>query len=179
MARYSYTPKKWCTSATKLIYKPNKTDPHYPSNYRPIALINYILKLWTYIFTSLGTQTTEFKGIFSDNADGFRSHINIYDSLSTHIMMYEDVSYIHSIFGFQGRLGMNGPPNTLLTHDRIWIPRLLHCSVLTTILCIQHLLHAHTRQHRPIYRDTLQGDTPSHNFHRTSPKMASCRQSKI
>jgi hypothetical protein len=26
MARYNYTPKKWCTSATKLIYKPNKTD---------------------------------------------------------------------------------------------------------------------------------------------------------
>ncbi len=32
MAKYSYTPKKWCTSATKLIYKPNKTNPHNPTN---------------------------------------------------------------------------------------------------------------------------------------------------
>ncbi len=45
MAKHSYTPKKWYLSATKLIYKPNKTDPHNPSNYRPIALMNCILKL--------------------------------------------------------------------------------------------------------------------------------------
>jgi hypothetical protein len=89
MARYIYTPKKWCTSATKLIKKPNKTDPHNPSNYKPIVLMNCILKLWTPIFTSIGTQTTESEGVFSDTADGFRSHRNTYDSLSTHIMMYE------------------------------------------------------------------------------------------
>ena len=40
MAKYSYTPQKGCTNATKLIYKPNKTDPHNPSNYRSIALMN-------------------------------------------------------------------------------------------------------------------------------------------
>ena len=28
MAKNSYTPKKWCTSAAKLIYKPNKNDPN-------------------------------------------------------------------------------------------------------------------------------------------------------
>ena len=32
MARNSYTPQKWCTGATKLIYKPNKTDPQNPSS---------------------------------------------------------------------------------------------------------------------------------------------------
>jgi len=85
VAKYSYTPKNWC--------KPNKTDPHNPSNYRPIALINCILKLWTSILTSIGTQTTESKGIFSDTADGFRSLRNIYDSLSTQIMMYEDAKF--------------------------------------------------------------------------------------
>jgi hypothetical protein len=90
MAKYSYTPKRWCTSATKLIYKPNKTDPYKPSNYRTIALMNCILKIWTSILTSLGTQTAEAGGVFSETADGFRSHRNIYDSLSTHIMMYED-----------------------------------------------------------------------------------------
>ena len=90
MARYSYTPQKWCISATKLIYKPSKPDPHNPKNYRPIALLNCILKLWISILASIRIQTTESEGVFSDTADGFRSHINIYDSLSTHIMMYED-----------------------------------------------------------------------------------------
>ena len=73
-----------------MIYKPNKTDPHNPSNYRPIALMNCILKLWTSILTSIGTQTTESEDVCSDTADGFCSHRNIYDSLSTHIRMYED-----------------------------------------------------------------------------------------
>ena len=90
MAKYSHTPKKWCTSATKLIYKPNKTYPQNPTNFIPIALMNCILKLWTSILTSIGTHTAESKGVFSDTANGFRSHTNIYDSLSTHIMMYED-----------------------------------------------------------------------------------------
>ena len=56
----------------------------------PIALMNCILKLWTSILTSIGSQTTESEGVFSDTAYGFRSHRNIYDSLSTHILMYED-----------------------------------------------------------------------------------------
>ena len=93
MAKYSYTPRKWCTNATILFFNPNKIGPHNPSNYRPIALMNCILKLWTSILTSIGTQTTESKGIFSDTADKFRSHINIYDSLSTHIMMHEDAKF--------------------------------------------------------------------------------------
>jgi hypothetical protein len=73
----------------ELIYKPIKTDPHNPANYRPIVLMNCILKIWTSIFTTIETQTAESEGIFSDTADGFRSHINICDSLSTHITMYE------------------------------------------------------------------------------------------
>ena len=90
MAKYNYTPQKWCTSTTKLIYKPTNTDPHNPSNYKPITLMNCILKLWTSILASIGTQTAESEGVFSDTVDGFWSHRNIYDSLSTHIMMYED-----------------------------------------------------------------------------------------
>ncbi len=82
--------KKWCISATKLIYKPNKTDPNNPTNYRFIALMNCILKIWTSILITIGTQTAESEGVFSDTADGFRSHRNIYDSLSTYITMYED-----------------------------------------------------------------------------------------
>jgi len=90
MTKHSYTPNKRCTSATKLIYKPNKTDPHNPANYRPIALMNCILKIWPSILTTVRTQTAESEGVFSDSADGFRFHSNIYDSLSTHITMYED-----------------------------------------------------------------------------------------
>ncbi len=95
MARHNYTPTKWCVSATRLIYKPSKSDPHNPANYRPIALMNCILKLWTSILIILGTETAESEGVFSDTADGFRSHRNIYDSLSTHITMYEDAKLSH------------------------------------------------------------------------------------
>jgi hypothetical protein len=77
-------------SATQLIYKPNKTDPHNPANYRPIALMNCNLKIWTSILITFGTKTAESEEIFRDTTDGFRSHRNIYDSLSTHITMYED-----------------------------------------------------------------------------------------
>jgi hypothetical protein len=52
--------------------------------------MNCIFKLWTSILMSIGTQTAESGGVFSDTADGFRSHRNIYDSFSTDIMMYED-----------------------------------------------------------------------------------------
>ncbi len=113
MARYNYTPKKWCTSAAKLIYKPNKTDPHNYSNYKPIALMNYILTLWTSILTSIGTRTTESEGVFSDAANGFHSHMIIYDSLSTHIMMYEDAKIskinIYTTYRFKRCLRRNGP----------------------------------------------------------------------
>ena len=90
MAKHSYTPREWCISATKLIYKPNKTDPNNPTNYRPITLMNCILKIWTSILPTIGKQTAASEGVFSDTADGFHSHGNIYDSLSTHVTMYED-----------------------------------------------------------------------------------------
>jgi hypothetical protein len=48
-------------------------------------------QVWTSILTSIGTQATESEGIFNDIATRFRSHRNISDSLSTHIMMYEDI----------------------------------------------------------------------------------------
>ncbi len=52
--------------------------------------MNCILKIWVSILTIIGTQTAEAQGTFSDTADGFRSHRNIYDSISTPITMYED-----------------------------------------------------------------------------------------
>ena len=92
-------PKKWCISATKRIYKPNKTDPHNPTSYKSIALMNCELKIWTSILTTIGTQTAKSEGLSSDTADVFRSLRNIYDSMSTHITVYEDakLSVSHSI----------------------------------------------------------------------------------
>ena len=90
MAKQSYTFKKWCISVTKQIYKPNKTDPHNPTIYRAIALMNCILKICTSILATIGLQTAESEGVFRDTADEFRDHRNIYDSLSTHITLYGD-----------------------------------------------------------------------------------------
>ncbi len=52
--------------------------------------MNGILKLWTPILTNIGSPWAEAQGILSDTAVGFRRHRKIYDSLSTHIVMYED-----------------------------------------------------------------------------------------
>jgi hypothetical protein len=168
MAKYNYTPKKWCTSATKLIYKPNKTDPHNPTNYRPIALMNCILKIWTSILTSIGTQTVEANGIFSDTADGFRSHRNIYDSLSTHIMMYEDAKIskrnIYTAYSdFKGAFG--GMDHRILFQlmreygfqdSYIAACKQLYSASNTYYMTI----HGNTTP-LCIYRGTLQGDTLS------------------
>ena len=51
--------------------------------------MNCILKLWTSILTRIGTHTAESEGIFSDTTYGFRSHRNIYDSISIDMTMYE------------------------------------------------------------------------------------------
>ena len=52
--------------------------------------MNGILKLWTSILTNIGSPWAEAQGILSDTADGFRRHRKIDDSLSSHIMVYED-----------------------------------------------------------------------------------------
>jgi hypothetical protein len=41
----SYTPPEWCHSTTCLLHK--KSDPTFLDNYRPIALMNNLLKLGT------------------------------------------------------------------------------------------------------------------------------------
>ena len=81
MAKNSYSPQKWRTSATKLIYKPSKKDPNNPANYRPIALMNCILKLWTSILIIIGTQTTQSGGSLATQqmaSDPTRTHTIAY-----------------------------------------------------------------------------------------------------
>jgi hypothetical protein len=110
MAKYNYTPKEWCRTVTCLLYKPNKKDPHNIANYPPIALVNGILKLWTSILANISSPLAEAQGILSDTSDGFKRHGKIYDSLSTHIMMYEDAKmskkHIYTAYSdFKGAFG--------------------------------------------------------------------------
>jgi hypothetical protein len=90
--------------------KPNKTDPNNPSNYIPIALMGCILKLWTSILTNTGTHTAETQGICNDTRYGFQAHRQIYDSISSHIIMYEEAKLSkHTIYtaysDFKGAFG--------------------------------------------------------------------------
>jgi len=110
MAKYNYTPKKWCKSATCLLNKPIKNDPHNIAYYRPIAVMNGILKLWTSILTNIGSPWAGAQGILSYAVNGFRRHRKIYDSLSTYIMMYEDATiskkHIYTAYSdFKGAFG--------------------------------------------------------------------------
>jgi hypothetical protein len=52
------------------------------------------------------------QGILGDTTDGFRRHRKIYDSPSTHIMVYEDAKlskkYIYTVYlDFKGAFGGN------------------------------------------------------------------------
>ena len=89
-SRIEYIPYTWCVSATCLIYKPHKQDPHNPGCYRPIALMNCILKLWTSILAIIGVELTEPVGTINDHQDGFRFDRQTNDSLMTHIHALED-----------------------------------------------------------------------------------------
>ncbi len=70
--------------------QPNKKDPHNIAYYRPVALMNKILQIWTSILTNIGSPWVEARGILNNTADGFRRHRKIYDILLTYITMYED-----------------------------------------------------------------------------------------
>ncbi len=87
MVKHNYTPTEWCRKSICLLYKPNKKDPHNIFNYRPIALMNGILKILTSILINIYSPWKESRGILSDKADGFRKHKKIYDSMSNHIVM--------------------------------------------------------------------------------------------
>ena len=90
-----------------------------------------IRKLWTSIITSIGAQPKEAEGVFHDTADGFRSHRNIYDSLSVHVMMYEDANIakkdIYTAYSdFKSAFGGMDHRNHFQTHEILRIPRLLY-----------------------------------------------------
>ena len=68
------TPHAWKESITLLFYK--KGDPCDPSNYRPIALLDTVYKLWTKIIAHLISTYCERFGILSEPQEGFRKFKN-------------------------------------------------------------------------------------------------------
>jgi hypothetical protein len=96
VAHKAYTPHEWCHSTTCLLHE--KGDPTLLDNYRPIALMNNLLKLWTALMKDACSYYAETHGILGDQHDGFRKHRNIHDALSSIIMMMEDAKLYHKDF---------------------------------------------------------------------------------
>ena len=128
--------------------------------------MNCILKLWTSILTSIGAQTAESGGVFSDTTYGFRSHRSIYDSLLIHIIMYEDAKIskrnIYTAYSdFKGSFGG-------MDHQIVFQLMGEYGFQDSNIAACKHLYSASNTYYMtihgnttplPIYRGTLQGDT--------------------
>jgi hypothetical protein len=91
LAHKSYTPPEWCHSTTCLLHK--KGDPTLLDNYRPIALMNILLKLWTALIKDAGSKYAETHGILIDQQHGFRQHRSIHDAMTSIIMTMEDAKF--------------------------------------------------------------------------------------
>ena len=120
LAKHSYTPPSWSRSVTCLLFKHGKPDPMNPACYRPIALMNCILKLWTGTIQNALSAYSESIGITRDSQDGFRALRKIYDSLTTHISMLEDAKlhkkrYIYTCY-IDSKSAFNGTDHRLLDH---------------------------------------------------------------
>jgi hypothetical protein len=70
-----------------------KGDHTLLDNYRPNALMNNLLKLWTALIKDAGSNYAETHGILSDQQDGLQQHRIIHDALSSIIMTMEDAKH--------------------------------------------------------------------------------------
>jgi hypothetical protein len=77
LAHKAYTPTGWCHNTTCLLHKIG--DPTLLDNYRPIALMSNLLKLWTALIKDAGSKYADTHGILSEQHDGFRHQRNIHD----------------------------------------------------------------------------------------------------
>jgi hypothetical protein len=145
-----------------------KNDPHNIANYRPIALTNGILKLWTSILTNIGLPWAEAQRILSDTEDGFRRHRKIYDSLSTHIMMSKDAKmskkHIYTAYSdFKGAFGGMDHRILFKTTRDLGFPKcyINTCEQLYKVSGTYYMTQHGDTLTIPIHRGTLQGDTLS------------------
>ncbi len=128
--------------------------------------MNDILKIWTSILTSISSLWAEPQGILSDTADGFRRHKKTYDSLLTHIMIYEDAKmskkHIYTAYSdFKGAFG--GMDHIILfqTMRDLGFPE-CHtaiCEQLYKVSGTYYMTPHENTPTMPIHRGTLQGDT--------------------
>ena len=87
-------PRTWCHSTTFLLWK-GKKSPDFCEAYRPIAPMNTLLKLWTSILKTIGSEWVEHNGLLGDTQDGFRRMRRIFHSHSSLISAMEH-AIIHS-----------------------------------------------------------------------------------
>ena len=78
----------WKNNITLLFYK--KGDLANPANYRPIALLNPVYKLWTSIIALVLSSHCEQFGILIDPQEGFRKHKNCQRQLQYLKLLLED-----------------------------------------------------------------------------------------
>ena len=168
MGSLNHTPHAWCISATCLLFKPNKKDPLTPASYRPIALMNCILKLWTSVLKYIGSDRAESEGMINDNSDGFRENRQTYDSLLRHIMMLEDAKTskkpIYTAFAdFKGAFNGTDHKCMFQTMRDLGMPEcyVRTCEQLYAASSTAYITPHGLTPQIPIHRGTLQGDTLS------------------
>ena len=168
MAKAAYTPQDWNIAATCLIYKPNKPDPTRCDYYRPISLMNCILKLWTATLQKSGSEYTDSLSIFSNNQDGFRARRKIYDTLMTQIHLFEDAKLhknnIYTCY-IDFQCAFNKTDHDLMfrfmTHLGFPTQYVRICKQLYSSSSTYFLTPHGPTDDIPIRRGTLQGDTLS------------------
>ena len=88
------TPNEWKVALTILLYK--KGDQHEVRNYRPIGLLNTVLKMWTAVVTHCLSDFVEKNGLLSPAQEGFRRGKNTLRQLKRLIMTMEDAQLTDS-----------------------------------------------------------------------------------
>ena len=106
--------------------------------------------------------------MLSDTADGFRPHRKIYDSLSTHIMMYEDAKLhrrnIYTAYSdVKGAFGGMDHRVLFQTMRRLGFPEgyITTCEQIYKVSSTQYITPIGSTPTIAINRGTLQGDTLS------------------
>lgn len=81
-------PRTWCHNPTFLQLGKGKKSPEFCDAYRPIALMNTLLKLWTSILKTIGSEWVEYIGLLGDTQDGFRRPRRIYHSHASLMLVW-------------------------------------------------------------------------------------------
>jgi hypothetical protein len=155
-------------------------DPTLLDNYRPIALMNNFLKLWTVMSKDACSKYAETHGILSERQNGFRRLHSIHDALASIMMMMEDAKiYDKDIYIISA--DFKGACNA--TDHRIMFKHMRQLGILSTFIdtCGQLDGVAITDYITPygsapfidINRGILQGDTLSPSYSPSSSNHSS------